>query len=97
MVGGKAEGLACVLTSVKDLVKVQQGDIVVVDRATPLYAPAFKKAKGLIVAEGGRLTHASVLAREYALPCIILKHATTLLHDGDRVEIHADIGTVCII
>jgi pyruvate,water dikinase len=91
---GLAQGASRVLTSHKELFKVKQGDIIVVDRVTPLYASAFKKAKGLIIAEGGKLSHAMVLAREYKLPCVILKGATGILHDGDMVEVDAIKGVV---
>ncbi len=93
---GKAKGPVRVVTSRADLVKAQKGDILVVDRATPLYASVFPKIKGLVVGEGSKLSHALVLAREHKLPCVLgIKGILEKVKDGDEMEIDGEKGSVC--
>ena len=92
---GKAQGPARSITSVQDLVKVVPGDIVVCDRATPLYAPAFTKAMGIIFEHAGVLAHAATLAREYKLPCVTgIPHATKLFFPGTMLTLDGTTGLI---
>ncbi|MFA7209237.1 MAG: PEP-utilizing enzyme [Parcubacteria group bacterium] len=57
-----------------------------------------KKVKAIVTDEDGMLCHASMLAREFKIPCIVgTKIATQVLRDGDLVEVDADKGIVRII
>ncbi len=92
---GKAIGPARSITSVKDLVKVMQGDIVICDRATPLYAPAFKKATGIVFEHAGVLAHATTLAREYKIPCVAgIPHATAMILQNTLLSIDGNNGMI---
>ena len=92
---GLARGPARVVMSRVDLVKVKNGDILIVDRATPLYASVFPKIKGLVVGEGSKLSHALVLAREYKLPCVLgIKEIFDKVKDGDKIEVDGEQGSV---
>ncbi len=58
-------------------------------------ASLFSKASGIITDEGGLMSHAAVLSREYKVPCVVgTKNATLLLKDGDLVELDAKKGIV---
>jgi rifampicin phosphotransferase len=55
-------------------------------------------ASAIITDEGGMLSHAAIISREFGIPCIVgTKRATTLLKDGDTVEVDADNGVVRIL
>jgi phosphohistidine swiveling domain-containing protein len=71
------------------------GKIVVLKLALPYQFTQLSKARGIITEEGGLLSHASVIAREYNVPAII-GVASVLQHlsEGDRVELDADNGVV---
>ena len=50
------------------------------------YVPAMKKASGIITTEGSVLSHAAIIAREFAIPCITgYKGAFGLFEDGKKI------------
>lgn len=78
---------------VKDLSKLKEvgrGDILVVTQTRPQYNMLIKKVAAIVTDEGGLLSHASMLAREFKIPCIVgTKNASHLLKNGDLVEVDA--------
>ena len=51
--------------------------------------------KAIVVDEGGILSHASIMAKEIGIPCIVgTRKASRALYDGDRVLLNFDEGTV---
>ncbi len=49
----------------------QQGEIIVARFTDPSWVPLFPKAAGLVTKVGGWLSHSTIVAREYGLPCIV--------------------------
>ena len=95
---GKARGTAKIILKVHDLVSVDAGDIIVTSMTRPDMIVALKKAKGIITDEGGVTSHAAVISREMGIPCIIgTKHATSIIKNGDLVELDADKGIARIV
>ncbi len=82
---GSAEGVASTLEKL--------GEIIVARRITPLDSLKVVNAKGIIVEEGGKLSHIAIYARELGMPCVRLPNATRLIPINSRVKIHED-GTV---
>ena len=66
------------------------GEIVVARKITPLDSLKVVNAKGIIVEEGGTLSHIAIYARELGIPCVRLPGATKLIPAGSRVRIHGD-------
>jgi pyruvate,water dikinase len=65
---------------------------------TPDYVSAMEKSVGFITDSGGITCHAAIISREFGVPCIVgTKNATTMLKDGDLVEVDADNGVVRIL
>lgn len=90
---GYTVGKARVLNSVKEMNKVQEGDIVIATMTTPDYVPAMKRASAIITEEGGITCHAAIVSRELKIPCIIaIENATSVFHDDDLVEVDARTG-----
>jgi pyruvate,water dikinase len=57
-----------------------------------------KYSKAVITDEGGSLSHAAVLCREFKIPCIVgTKIATQVLKKGNLVEVDASKGLIKII
>ncbi len=78
--------------------EVRKGDILVTEMTRPSLIGICKKAAAIITDEGGINCHASIISRELGIPCVIgTKIATQVLHDGDLVEVDADIGLIRII
>lgn len=95
---GIVTGHVRLIYSSKDLKKVRPREILVANFTTPEYAPAIKKAGGIITDDGGITSHAAIVARELKKPCVVgTKIATQVLKDGDLVEVDAEKGVVRII
>lgn len=92
---GKVKGVARVLTTYKDIYKVQKGDIIVATMTTPDYVSAMEKAAGFITDEGGITCHAAILSREFNVPCIVgTINATKEIKDGEMIELDAYNGKI---
>ncbi len=95
---GKVSGRVKLILSLKNINKVEDGDVLVSTMTLPDFFPAIKKAVAIITDEGGLLSHAAIIARELKKPCIIgAKIAVQVLKDGDLVEVDADNGIVKIL
>jgi pyruvate,water dikinase len=69
--------------------------VLVIPMTLPEMVPYFKHAKAIVTDEGGVTCHASIIAREMGVPCVIgTRVATQVLKDGDLVEVDADNGVV---
>lgn len=95
---GKATGAAKIINTVKDLDKMNEGDILVSQMTNPDLVPAMKKAGAIITDLGGITCHAAIVSRELKKPCVIgTKIATRALKDGDVVLVDANQGEIKII
>lgn len=95
---GCVTGSVIIVKGVKDLQKVEEGNILVAVTTHPDYVPAMRKAAAIITDEGGITSHAAIVSREFGIPCIVgTKHASSLLKDGNKVEVDANKGKIKII
>ncbi|MEW6610841.1 MAG: PEP-utilizing enzyme [Patescibacteria group bacterium] len=84
-----------VLTSPHEAYKLKRGEILVAAMTSPDYITAMRKAGAIVTDEGGMTCHAAIISRELGIPCIVnTKIATTVLHDGDVVEVDSTRGVV---
>lgn len=75
----------------------QEGSILVTTMTVPEITSALDKACGIITDEGGITCHAAIIAREYAVPCLVgTGNATTVLKDGMVVKLDCINGKVKI-
>jgi len=78
--------------------EVLAGDILVAVTTDPGWTPLFINAAAVLLEIGGELQHGALVAREYGKPCVAgICDVTTLLHDGQTVEVDGNTGTVRII
>lgn len=95
---GKVQGIAKVLNNYNDIYKVNRGDIIVASMTTPDLISAMEKASGFITDEGGITCHAAILSREFDVPCVVgTIDATKKIHDGDLIELDANMGIINIL
>ena len=95
---GVARGPARVTLTQEDFGSVQPGDIIVCPSSNPSWVPLFAIAGGLITNTGGVLSHAAVVAREFALPAVVgTGDATTRIADGRLVELDGTTGIVRLL
>jgi len=91
-------GTAKIVPTIKDINKINPGDILVTTMTSPDFVIGMKKAGAIITDTGGMLSHAAIVSRELKIPCIVgTEIATKVIHDGDVVELHCGRGIVKII
>ena len=79
-------GVVRVVRSIKEMDKVQPGDVLVSDMTDPDWEPVMKRASAIITNRGGRTCHAAIIARELGVPAIVgCGNATDVLVDGMAV------------
>ncbi|MEK6787989.1 MAG: phosphoenolpyruvate synthase [Pseudomonadota bacterium] len=79
-------GVVRVVRSIKEMDKVQPGDVLVSDMTDPDWEPVMKRASAIITNRGGRTCHAAIIARELGVPAIVgCGNATDVLKDGMEV------------
>lgn len=79
-------GVVRVVRSIKEMDKVQDGDVLVSDMTDPDWEPVMKRASAIITNRGGRTCHAAIIARELGVPAIVgCGNATDVLVDGMEV------------
>lgn len=73
--------------------KMKDGQIIVTEMTRPDLVIACRKAGGIITDEGGILSHAAIVSREFGIPCIVgTGNATRVFKDGDLVVLNANVG-----
>jgi phosphohistidine swiveling domain-containing protein len=95
---GIVRGPARLTLTQADFGAVRPGDIIVCPSSNPSWVPLFAIAGGLITDTGGVLSHAAVVAREFALPAVVgTGDATQRIADGRLVEIDGTSGIVRLL
>jgi len=95
---GVVQGKVKLVTDLSQLKDCQPDDVLVTTMTRPQYNTFIKKVKAVVTDEGGMLCHASMLAREFGIPCVVgTKNATKLLEDDELVEVNANEGIVKIL
>jgi len=92
---GKVKGKVKLIKSIYDIPSFQKGFILVAGTTMPQFVPAMKKSLAIITDEGGLLSHAAIMSREFRIPCVIgTKIATRVLKDNELIEVNATKGIV---
>ncbi len=88
-VGNKIiSGRACIIHSLAEADKLQDGDIIIADSTNPDWNSLLRKAVSIITNKGGRTSHASIVARELGISAVVgTGNATDVIHDGQMVTV----------
>jgi pyruvate,water dikinase len=90
--------VARVILSLADAGRLAHGDILVAPTTAPAWTPLFATAAAVVTDTGGVLSHSAVVAREYRIPAVVgAAIATTVIQDGDLIEVDGDGGVVRIV
>ncbi|WP_441347438.1 phosphoenolpyruvate synthase [Solimonas sp. K1W22B-7] len=91
-------GKVRILTSIAEMTRVQNGDVLVTDMTDPDWEPIMKRASAIVTNRGGRTCHAAIIARELGIPAVVgCGDATDKLKDGMEVTVscaEGDTGNV---
>ena len=95
---GTAAGQARIISDIKDLSEVKDGEIAVVSTFHPSWTPILGIVSGLVMNYGNILSHGAVVAREYRIPVVIFNDtATSVFENGQWIEINGDTGRIRVI
>jgi len=95
---GRVTGAARVILRADDHEQVQPGEILVAPFTDPAWTPYFVPAAGVVIDQGGILSHGSIVAREYGLPAVTnVGSATRTIRTGDLVQVDGNRGRVTIL
>jgi pyruvate,water dikinase len=81
-------GTARVIRSIKDMNRVQPGDVLVADMTDPDWEPVMKRASAIVTNRGGRTCHAAIIARELGVPAVVgTGNGWEAIADGEPVTV----------
>jgi pyruvate,water dikinase len=91
---GRHRGPVKVINGVADFAKLDQGDVLAIPYSDVGWTPLFAKAGAVLSEAGGMLSHSSIVAREYGIPCVVSVPGVTRLADGTVVTVDGYRGEV---
>lgn len=95
---GQAVGPARVARRLVEAQALQHGEILVATYTNPGWTPLFNLAAGIVIEEGGLLSHGAVVAREYGIPTVLrVEGATRLFRTGQWLAVDGGRGEVEIV
>jgi phosphohistidine swiveling domain-containing protein len=95
---GRVEGVARVVGTLEEARALQRGEILVARYTNPGWTPLFNLTGGIVIEEGGLLSHGAVVAREYGIPAVLrIEGATKIFRTGQRLRIDGSAGTVEVV
>jgi pyruvate,water dikinase len=94
IVAGKAK----ILHSPSEISKLNEGEILVTERTDPDWDPVLKKAAAIITDQGGRTSHAAIVARELgAIAVVGTGNATQNITDGQFITVSTAQGDTGVV
>jgi pyruvate, water dikinase len=81
-------GPARVIRDVREMARVETGDVLVADMTDPDWEPVMKRASAIVTNRGGRTCHAAIIARELGIPAVVgCGSATTAIREGQPITV----------
>jgi pyruvate,water dikinase len=94
---GVVRGRARVVHGLDEARELEAGEILVAASADPSWTPLFLIAGGIVLEQGGILSHPAIVAREYGLPAVVdVPHSTRLIRSGQLLLVDANRGRVVV-
>jgi len=95
---GVARGRARVILDPADGMDLQPGEVLVAPITDPAWTPLFLPAAAVVVNVGALMSHAVIVSRELAIPCVVaVDGATDRIATGSLIEVDGTAGTVTIL
>ena len=83
-----------VVHGVGDAGRVDVGDVVVIPYSDVGWTPMLSRAAGVVAESGGLLSHSSIVAREFGIPCVVSVPGAMRIPDGARIRVDGYTGAV---
>lgn len=91
-------GKARLLHSPSEISKLNKGEILVTERTDPDWDPILKKAAAIITDQGGRTSHAAIVAREVgAIAVVGTGNGTQKIKDGQTITVSTAKGNTGVV
>jgi pyruvate,water dikinase len=95
---GVYEGTARRVSSPAEFGRINQGDVLVTESTTEAFNILLPLLGGIVTDNGGLLSHAAIVAREYGIPGVVgTREATERIRDGMCVRVDGDAGEVTLL
>jgi pyruvate,water dikinase len=95
---GVVTGPARVILHCDCVGRVLPGEILVAPFTDPGWTPYFLCAAGIVVDQGGLLSHGSIIAREYGIPAVVnVGPATRIVRTGQMLRVDGGRGQVTLV
>lgn len=95
---GVYEGPARRVSGPSEFDRITQGDVLVTESTTEAFNILLPLLGGIVTDNGGLLSHAAIVAREYGIPGVVgTREATERIRDGDRVRVDGNAGEVTVL
>lgn len=92
---GIGSGKIKIVEDLKDLDKVNPGDILVTKMTNPDMVVTMQKAAAIVTNEGGLTAHAAIVSREMGIPAVVgTQEATTKLKEGEIITVDGYTGKI---
>ncbi len=95
---GVYEGPARRVSGPSEFGRIVEGDILVTESTTEAFNILLPLLGGIVTDNGGLLSHAAIVAREYGIPGVVgTREATARVVDGMRLRVDGDAGEVTVL
>ena len=92
---GIGVGKIKIIEQLKDLYKINQGDVLVTKMTNPDMVVTMQKCAAIVTDKGGLTAHAAIVSREMGIPAIVGTHeATTKLKNGEIITVDGFTGKI---
>jgi rifampicin phosphotransferase len=95
---GVYEGAARRVSGPSEFGQITKGDVLVTESTTEAFNILLPLLGGIVTDNGGLLSHAAIVAREYGIPGVVgTREATERIANGVRVRVDGDAGEVTVL
>jgi pyruvate,water dikinase len=94
---GVATGTARVIFDPQQAAGVCTDYILVCPSTDPGWTALFVHARGLVVEQGGMLSHGAIVARDFGIPAVVCPGATRSIPDGKTIRVDGNTGRITLI
>jgi len=95
---GVYEGRARVISDPGELHRLEEGDVLVAEATSPAFNVVLGLVGAVVTERGGLLSHAAIVAREFAIPAVVgCSDAMLHIPDGGRVRVDGGAGEATVL
>jgi pyruvate,water dikinase len=95
---GVYEGPARRVSGASEFSRITKGDVLVTESTTEAFNILLPLLGGIVTDNGGLLSHAAIVSREYGIPGVVgTREATERIADGVLIRVDGDAGEVTVL